>query len=150
MAHILRAGRTAWRHSGYVHISDLNRWTYYIMLRHAPMQQVAYIWEDESGGVSGWSLFSLNAVAPDGRFAAAAMTWLDAENAPGHYEPVGVDPAQFAEDELTEWRHNMDTDESFEPTLYFLALDGAESIGTPLCRLRVPDDPDLGWVNTPG
>lgn len=33
------------------------------------------------------------AVAPDGRIAAFARTWLDAVNAVGHFEPVGTHPS---------------------------------------------------------
>ncbi len=58
MTHILREGRKASRHSGYIHIGDLNWWAYYITPRHNTMNETSYIWEDDNGAVLGWSLLS--------------------------------------------------------------------------------------------
>jgi mycothiol synthase len=58
MTYVLREGRKASRHSGYVHIGDLNWWAFYIIPRHIPFSEVAYIWEDDNGAVLGWSLLS--------------------------------------------------------------------------------------------
>jgi ribosomal protein S18 acetylase RimI-like enzyme len=58
MTYVLREGRKASRHSGYVHIGDLNWWAFYIVPRHHSMNDMAYIWEDDNGTVLGWSLFS--------------------------------------------------------------------------------------------
>ena len=46
---------------------------------------------------------------------------------------------------------HIDGDE-FDPTLWFLAMDGGEIAGINLCRSRSDayDDPDLGWVGTLG
>jgi mycothiol synthase len=43
-------------------------------------------------------------------------------------------------------------DDKFDPTLWFLAMDGDEIAGINLCRSRSEayDDPDLGWVGTLG
>lgn len=43
-------------------------------------------------------------------------------------------------------------DEEFDPTLWFLAMQGEEIAGINLCRIRShsDSDPDLGWVDTLG
>ncbi|MFN8375521.1 MAG: GNAT family N-acetyltransferase [Anaerolineae bacterium] len=58
MTYVLREGRKASRHSGYIHIGDLNWWAYYITPRHNTMNETAFIWEDDNGAVLGWSLLS--------------------------------------------------------------------------------------------
>jgi mycothiol synthase len=46
------------------------------------------------------------------------------------------------------WRHRMTADPNYDPSLWFLAMDGDEIAGVALCK-RVPsEDPDLGWVET--
>jgi GNAT superfamily N-acetyltransferase len=60
MTHVLREGRKVSRHSGYIHIGDLNWWAYYIIPRQCPFNELAYIWEDDNGAVLGWSLVSPN------------------------------------------------------------------------------------------
>ncbi|MGE5464665.1 MAG: GNAT family N-acetyltransferase [Syntrophothermus sp.] len=40
--------------------------------------------------------------------------------------------------------------EGFDPTLYFLAMDGNEIAGFNLCRPHSYDDPDMGWVGELG
>jgi mycothiol synthase len=40
--------------------------------------------------------------------------------------------------------------EGFDPSLWFLAMDGDEIAGINLCRPRTYDDPDLGWVDSLG
>jgi mycothiol synthase len=42
------------------------------------------------------------------------------------------------------------TGEGYDPTLWFLAMDGDEIAGISLCRPRSYEDADLGWVNTLG
>jgi ribosomal protein S18 acetylase RimI-like enzyme len=54
------------------------------------------------------------------------------------------------EEELRRWQHFMANDENFDPSLWFLALDGDKIAGISLCRMRVFDDPDMGWVSTLG
>jgi ribosomal protein S18 acetylase RimI-like enzyme len=40
--------------------------------------------------------------------------------------------------------------EGFDPTLWFVAMDGEEIAGISLCRDRSFNDPDVGWVSTLG
>ncbi|WKZ37277.1 MAG: GNAT family N-acetyltransferase [Anaerolineales bacterium] len=42
------------------------------------------------------------------------------------------------------------TGEGYDPTVWFLAMDGDEIAGVSLCRPRSYEDADLGWVNTLG
>ena len=54
------------------------------------------------------------------------------------------------EEELEEWRHWMEESEDFDPTLWFLALDGDEIAGFSLCWPKVPEDPQMGSVDELG
>jgi mycothiol synthase len=47
-----------------------------------------------------------------------------------------------------DFMHNMTQFEGFDPTLWFLAMDGDEIAGISLCRPRAYDDLELGFVNT--
>jgi GNAT superfamily N-acetyltransferase len=52
------------------------------------------------------------------------------------------------EEELAHWRHST-KDESFDPTLWFLAVNrDGELAGVNLCRPKISDDPEMGWVGT--
>jgi mycothiol synthase len=57
---------------------------------------------------------------------------------------------QPLEQGLARFKHFMIDYEDFDPTLYFLAMDGGEIAGISLCRLRSFDDPDMGYVNSLG
>src|SRR3990172_2139468 len=54
------------------------------------------------------------------------------------------------EEEFERWKHRVDTDPDFNPSLWFLAMDGEEIAGVSLCRIKIYDDPEMGWVNTLG
>jgi GNAT superfamily N-acetyltransferase len=54
------------------------------------------------------------------------------------------------EDELRRWKHFMEHDEDFDPSLWFLAEEQGEVAGISLCRMKVFDDPEMGWVSTLG
>jgi len=54
------------------------------------------------------------------------------------------------EEEFQRWQHRMDNDPEFDPSLWFLAIDGDQVVGTSLCRYKVDDDPEMSWVSTPG
>ncbi len=41
-------------------------------------------------------------------------------------------------------------DPHYDPSLWFIALDGAEVAGASLCAPFITEDPDLGWVGTLG
>ena len=50
------------------------------------------------------------------------------------------------EEVLKHWRHWMDTSEFYDPTLWFLAMDGDEIVGVSLCEPRSSESPDAGYV----
>jgi mycothiol synthase len=54
------------------------------------------------------------------------------------------------EEGFKRFKHFMTDYEGFDPTLWFLAMDGEEIAGISLCRPKSYDDPDLGWVGTLG
>lgn len=54
------------------------------------------------------------------------------------------------EEGLKRFEHMMTGYEGFDPTLWFLAMDGDEVAGICLCRDRAYDDPAVGWVNILG
>lgn len=41
----------------------------------------------------------------------------------------------------------IENDPRFDPSLWFLAMDGEEIAGFSLCASSVPEDPDMGWLN---
>jgi ribosomal protein S18 acetylase RimI-like enzyme len=54
------------------------------------------------------------------------------------------------EEDLKEWVHWIDNDPDHDPSLWFLALQGDEVVGMSLCRLKVAEDPGMGYVDTLG
>jgi mycothiol synthase len=50
------------------------------------------------------------------------------------------------EEDWQHWTHYWNSSSSFDPSLWFLAVAGNDVIGTALCRMDVPDDPEMGWV----
>jgi len=54
------------------------------------------------------------------------------------------------EEGLERFKHFMTGYEGFDPTLWFLAMDGDEITGICLCREKSYDNPDVGYINTLG
>ena len=54
------------------------------------------------------------------------------------------------EEGLERFKHSSMGYAGFDPTLWFLAMDGDEIAGISLCRNNAYDNPDVGWVNTLG
>ncbi len=54
------------------------------------------------------------------------------------------------EDDLQHWKDIIENDEKFDPSLWFLAMDGDEIAGMSLCRTSATDDPQMGWVGVLG
>ncbi|HEX9387028.1 MAG TPA: GNAT family N-acetyltransferase [Anaerolineales bacterium] len=54
------------------------------------------------------------------------------------------------EEGFKRFKYFMINYEGFDPSLWFLAMDGDEIAGVNLCRPRTYDDPDLGWVGSLG
>jgi mycothiol synthase len=48
------------------------------------------------------------------------------------------------------WQHRRINDSSYDPSLWFLALDGDEIAGFSLCQLRTSEDPAMSWVGSLG
>lgn len=54
------------------------------------------------------------------------------------------------ESDLIHWQHFWETDDLFDPTLYFLAFDGDSVAGVALCYPYIGDDREMGWVGSLG
>ena len=54
------------------------------------------------------------------------------------------------EAELARWKHFMETDDIFDPSLWNLAIAGDQVVGIALNYPYVDDDHDMGWVGTLG
>ena len=54
------------------------------------------------------------------------------------------------EEGFQRFKHFMIDCEDFDPSLWFLAMDGDEIVGVNLCRPNAFDDPDMGWVGSLG
>ena len=54
------------------------------------------------------------------------------------------------EEELARWRHRMGRDKDFDPSLWFLAVEGDEIVGASLCYSKTSEDPNMGYVHTLG
>jgi mycothiol synthase len=48
------------------------------------------------------------------------------------------------------WEHRRLRDSSYDPSLWFLALDGDQIAGFSLCQLQTSEDPAMGWVASLG
>jgi len=54
------------------------------------------------------------------------------------------------EQEFEQWLHYIRNDEKFDPSVWFLAMDGEEIAGMVLCQTASDEDPDMGWVSVLG
>jgi len=54
------------------------------------------------------------------------------------------------EQELELWNHWISEDKNFDPTLWFLAMDGDEIAATALCWPKKTEDLEMGWVDVLG
>ncbi len=54
------------------------------------------------------------------------------------------------EEEYEEWMHWIENDPRFDPTLWFVAVDGTEIAGVALCYLKTAEDPDMAYVDALG
>lgn len=51
------------------------------------------------------------------------------------------------EEGFAHWRHRFCTRPNYDPSLWFLAMDGEEIAGISLCEQTTVEDPTMGWVN---
>ncbi len=54
------------------------------------------------------------------------------------------------EAEFDRWQHHVDENPEFDPSLWFVALDGDEVAGISLCWPKADADLQMGWVSTLG
>jgi ribosomal protein S18 acetylase RimI-like enzyme len=54
------------------------------------------------------------------------------------------------EEGLKRFKHFMTGYEGFDPTLWFIAMDGNDVAGVCLCREKSYDNPEVGYINTLG
>jgi mycothiol synthase len=54
------------------------------------------------------------------------------------------------EEEYEEWMHWIDNNPDYDPSLWFVAVEGEEIAGMSLCHPKVVEDPEMGWVNVLG
>jgi mycothiol synthase len=54
------------------------------------------------------------------------------------------------EETFKQWMHWIDTDPDYDPSLWFIAMDGDQIAGLSLCSPKITEDPDMGWVGTLG
>ena len=52
--------------------------------------------------------------------------------------------------ELARFRHFWATDDGYDPSLNFLAMDGEQIVGLSLCYSKIEEDPQMGWVGDLG
>ena len=52
--------------------------------------------------------------------------------------------------ELEKWQQYIRGNENYDPTLFFVALDGDTIAGISLCWRKITEDPKMGWVGTLG
>jgi ribosomal protein S18 acetylase RimI-like enzyme len=48
------------------------------------------------------------------------------------------------------WMHHLENDKDYDPTLWFMAMDGDEVAGVSLCYSHLTEDPGMAWVSSLG
>jgi len=51
------------------------------------------------------------------------------------------------EESLEQWKHYLENNKDFDPTLWYLAKDGDQIAGVCRCADKLAEDPDMSWVN---
>lgn len=54
------------------------------------------------------------------------------------------------EEGLARWQHRLENDPDFDPSLWYLAMDGGEIVAVALCSPKVGNDLDMGFVDILG
>lgn len=58
--------------------------------------------------------------------------------------------SQSETEAMARWRHWVENDKEFDPSLWFLAMAGDEIAAISLCRPKITDDPQMGFVDILG
>lgn len=77
---------------------------------------------------------------------ARAVFETDEEVFRDHFGFVEGDP----EEEFKRFMHHMAGDDSYDPTLWFLAVDGEEIVAICICRRYGAEDPEAGYISSLG
>ena len=51
------------------------------------------------------------------------------------------------DDQMAQWRHIIENDKDFDPSVWFLVKDGDEIAGVCRCGNKTTEDPKMAWVN---
>ena len=54
---------------------------------------------------------------------------------------------QPVQEMMAQWRHFIENDKDFDPSLWFVAKGDDQIVGNCRCRTNVAEDPDMGWVS---
>lgn len=54
----------------------------------------------------------------------------------------------YQQESFERWRHRYIAVEDFDPSLFFVAMEGDEIAGLALCKPSRGEDPEMGWLNT--
>jgi mycothiol synthase len=57
---------------------------------------------------------------------------------------------QPVEEYYKRWKYYLNNDKDYDPSYYFIALDGEEIAGISLCYKKTEEDPSMAWVGTLG
>ena len=85
--------------------------------------------------------FEIRKIAYDKEFRDAIMATSEA------FEDHWGFTKKSEEDELAFWKHRLENDPEFDPSLWYLATDGDQIAGICLCFPKLIEDPEMGWVS---
>ncbi|HDL85358.1 MAG TPA: GNAT family N-acetyltransferase [Candidatus Acetothermia bacterium] len=51
---------------------------------------------------------------------------------------------------MVRWRHQIEHDPDFDPSLWFLAMEAEKIVGVSLCWAKAHEDPNMGYVGMLG
>jgi mycothiol synthase len=87
---------------------------------------------------------------PDGLVVRTAVAGQDERAVWEADEEAFLDHFDHHQFPFEDWLKFVAAPERYDPTLWFLALDGDRIAGVALCEAARPEDPECGWVSTLG
>ncbi|MEJ5309229.1 MAG: GNAT family N-acetyltransferase [Anaerolineae bacterium] len=54
------------------------------------------------------------------------------------------------EEEFARWMYRINNDPDYDPSVWFVAVEGDQIVGMSLCSPKMIEDPDMAWVNILG